>query len=45
VAPVLNDVGIAFGLLQIGWFVWLGIVMLRADDRREQVLVPGVEPA
>jgi hypothetical protein len=29
VVPVLKDVGLVFGLLQIIWFVWLGIVMLR----------------
>ena len=29
VVPVLKDLGYGFGLLQIVWFVWLGIVMLR----------------
>jgi hypothetical protein len=29
VVPVLRDLGYGFGLLQIVWFVWLGIVMLR----------------
>lgn len=45
VVPVLNDVGIAFGLLQIGWFIWLGIAMFRGDARMERALVPEVEPA
>lgn len=39
--PVLRDAVIVFGLLQIVWFAWLGIVMLRpaasatALDRHE----------
>lgn len=33
VVPVLRDVGYGFGLLQIVWFVWLGIVMLRTTSR------------
>jgi hypothetical protein len=28
--PGLGEVGLIFGLVQIGWFLWLGIVMLRA---------------
>ena len=32
VVPVLKDLGLAFGLLQIAWFVWLGIVMLRTKS-------------
>jgi len=28
--PALNGLGVAFGLLQIVWFAWLGTVMLRA---------------
>ena len=43
--PPLNDAAIAFGLLQIGWFVWLGIAMLRTGERSEQLLVLEVEPA
>ncbi len=35
VVPALNDVGIVFGLLQIVWFVGLGIVMLRTAPRPE----------
>jgi Domain of unknown function (DUF4386) len=33
VVPVLKDLGLGFGLLQIIWFVWLGIVMLRTTPR------------
>jgi hypothetical protein len=29
VVPVLKDLALGFGLLQIVWFVWLGITMLR----------------
>jgi len=32
VVPVLKDLGLGFGLLQIVWFVWLGIVMLRTSS-------------
>ena len=28
-APALNSLTVVFGLLQIVWFIWLGIVMLR----------------
>lgn len=30
VAPVLSDLAYAFGMLQIVWFSWLGIVLLRS---------------
>ena len=43
--PPLSDAAIAFGLLQIAWFVWLGISMLRTAERPERLLVPEVEPA
>ena len=33
VVPALKDLAYAFGLLQIVWFVWLGIVMLRTGSR------------
>ncbi len=33
VVPPLRDLGYVFGLLQIVWFVWLGIVMLRTPSR------------
>ena len=47
VAPALSDVAYGFGLLQILWFVWLGIVMLRttvraADPAIETPLSQGV---
>jgi hypothetical protein len=29
--PGLGDVGLIFGLVQIVWFIWLGIVMLRVS--------------
>lgn len=32
VAPSLADAGIVFGLLQIVWFLWLGIVLLRGKS-------------
>jgi hypothetical protein len=31
--PGLGDVGLVFGLVQIVWFIWLGIVMLRGSPR------------
>ncbi len=34
VVPALSDLGYGFGLLQIVWFVWLGIVMLRTTSRQ-----------
>jgi hypothetical protein len=34
--PVLKDLGYGFGSLQIVWFVWLGIVMLRATVGRAE---------
>jgi hypothetical protein len=33
VVPVLQDLKYGFGLLQIAWFVWLGVVMLRTSAR------------
>jgi hypothetical protein len=33
VVPVLRTLGYGFGVLQIAWFVWLGIVMLRKASR------------
>jgi hypothetical protein len=29
--PGLGDVGLVFGLVQIAWFIWVGIVMLRGN--------------
>jgi hypothetical protein len=34
VVPPLHDAGIAFGLLQIVWFVWLGVVLLTTKATR-----------
>ena len=34
VVPALNDLAYGFGLLQIVWFVGLGVVMLRATSRQ-----------
>ena len=45
VIPPLNDVAIGFGLLQIVWFVWLGVGMVRTAERPERLPVPEVEPA
>ena len=45
VVPPLKNAGIAFGLLQIGWFVWLGITMLRTAQPAGQALALEVEPA
>jgi hypothetical protein len=45
VIPALNDAAIAFGLLQIVWFMWLGIVMLRTTEHSTQSLALEVEPA
>ena len=45
VAPPLNDVGMAFGLLQIVWFVGLGIALLRPAQPAGQALALEVEPA
>jgi hypothetical protein len=33
VVPVLKDLAYGFGLLQIAWFAWLGIVLLRTASR------------
>ena len=33
VVPALKDLAYGFGLLQIVWFVWLGIVLLRTTSR------------
>jgi hypothetical protein len=33
VVPALQDLKYGFGLLQIAWFVWLGVTMLRAPAR------------
>ena len=33
VAPTLKDLAYGFGSLQIVWFIWLGVVMLRTTSR------------
>ena len=43
--PPLTDLGILFGLVQIGWFVWLGFSMLRPTERTEQTMVLAPVPA
>lgn len=47
VVPPLGDVGKVFGLLQIVWFLWVAVAMLRPDVRpvREQVGVHKAEAA
>jgi hypothetical protein len=45
VIPFLNGAAFAFGALQIVWFVWLGVSMLRTAARPEPLAVPRVEPA
>ena len=36
VIPALNDAAQAFGLLLIGWLVWLGIVMMRTAKSQSE---------
>ncbi len=45
VIPQLTDLAYVFGLLQIGWFVWLGSSLLRQDRGAERVLVARAQPA
>jgi hypothetical protein len=45
VAPPLRDVAYAFGLLQIVWFVWLGIVMMRTVKSPARQTVPDAAQA
>jgi hypothetical protein len=35
VVPPLRHAAIVFGLLQIPWFAWLGVVLLITEDRRD----------
>lgn len=37
VVPALSGLEAVFGLLQIVWFFWLGIVMVRALDKRSEI--------
>jgi hypothetical protein len=45
VIPALNDAGYAFGLLQIAWFAWLGVTMLRRPEPARRPLALEAEPA
>ncbi len=45
VVPALRDAGMAFGLLQIVWFAWTGIVMLRTTEPEVERVVPSPEVA
>jgi hypothetical protein len=37
--PGLGDAGLVFGLVQIAWFIWLGLVMLRSpSENRERTV-------
>jgi hypothetical protein len=45
VVPPLKDVAYIFGLLQIVWFAWLGVAMLRTAPRRAEQAVPLAAPA
>ena len=38
------DATYLFGLLQIVWLVWLGIVMLGTTERKGAQMVPNTEP-
>jgi hypothetical protein len=33
ILPAVNDLTGVFGLGQIVWFVWLGVLLLRSDSR------------
>jgi hypothetical protein len=44
VVPVLRDLAYGFGMLQIVWFVWLGVVLLRARPRWARVAAPVGRP-
>ena len=37
--PALADAGLVFGLLQIVWFIWLGIILLRESRTPQSVSV------
>lgn len=32
IVPALRDAGVAFGVLQIVWFAWVGVVLLRGQE-------------
>lgn len=41
VIPPLADLAILFGLVQVGWFVWLGISLVRGERGTRRVPVAG----
>jgi Domain of unknown function (DUF4386) len=41
VVPGLKDLALGFGLLQIVWFVWLGIIMLRTPAQTTDLAMQG----
>lgn len=43
VVPPLQEAAYAFGLLQIVWFVWLGVTLLRTKETATAVAVPASE--
>ena len=45
VIPPMRDAALAFGMMQIPWFIWLGISLLRPTQRTEQPLVLAAKPA
>jgi hypothetical protein len=40
VVPMLKDLAMIFGISQILWFAWIGIVMLRRIHSRTSVSTP-----
>jgi hypothetical protein len=44
VVPALRAAGMGFGMLQIVWFVWIGIVMLRSGERAVSSVERPVQP-
>lgn len=42
--PPLREIAVVFGLLQIVWFVWLGIVLLRTQQGESWALHGGAAP-
>jgi hypothetical protein len=44
VVPALNDVAYGFGLLQIVWFAWLGIALLRSTTRAADPAMESLSP-
>jgi hypothetical protein len=44
VAPPLSELGAVFGLGQILWFAWIGVLMLRRDDAQPSVPADAAAP-